>query len=108
MSEQQQPEPFVKNAASKKQVESAEAKERRLFDQRRNDLLAVMATPQGRRFLWRLLAKCNAFSSVFETSARIHYNSGRQDVAFDLLREIDAADPDMFFKMRTENLNKEI
>lgn len=106
--DQQQPQPYVKNAASKKQVESAEAKERRLLEQRRNDVIAVLSTPQGRRFLWRLLAKCNAFSSIHETSAKIHYNSGKQDVAFDLLREIDDADPEMFFKMRTENLNKEI
>lgn len=106
--DQQPQRAFVKNAADKKQVETAEAKERRLIQDRRNDMLSILATPQGRRFLWRLLAKCNAFSSIYETSAKIHYNSGKQDVAFELLREIDDADPEMFFKMRNENLNKEI
>lgn len=102
----QQPKPFVRNAASKKQVDTAEIKERSARERELNEMRAVLSTPEGRRFLWRLLGRCKTFSSIYESSARIHYNSGQQDIGFQLLQEIDAADPEMFFKMRNENLNK--
>lgn len=102
----QQQQPFVKNAASKKQVDSAEAKERRQRDGELQDLRVVMSTGEGRRFMWRLMAKCRAFTSIHENSAKIHYNSGQQDLGFFLLNEIDEADPEMFFKMRNENIKK--
>lgn len=98
---EQQP-PLVKNASSKKQVESAEHKERRQHLRSSNDLRAVLQTVEGRRFLWRLLGRCKTFASIYEASARIHYNAGQQDIGHNLLIEIDEADPEAFFKMRNE------
>jgi hypothetical protein len=98
-------QPLVQNAASKKQVESADGKERRQRERELNELRVVMSSAEGRRFLWRLMARCKTFASVYDTSARIHYNSGQQDIGHFLLAEIDQADPEMFFKMRNENVN---
>ncbi len=104
--EQQQPPPLVKNAASKKQVEEAGGKERRMRERELNEMRMILSTPEGRSFIWRLMGRCKTFNSVWESSAKIHYNSGQQDIGFYLLAEIDQADPEMFFKMRNENLNK--
>jgi hypothetical protein len=98
-------EPFVKNAASKKQVESAEARQRRLQAREVSDMREILSTSSGRRFLWNLMAKCKTFESVFETSSRIAYNAGQQDIGHFLLAKIDEADAAMFFKMREENKN---
>ncbi len=102
----EQQQPFVKNASSKKQVEEAGGKERRLRERELNELRTVLSTEAGRRFLWRLMGMCKTFSSIYETSAKIHYNSGQQDIGFYLLREVDAASPEMFFKMREEALKE--
>jgi hypothetical protein len=95
-------QPLVQNVASRKQVESAKDKERRQGMRASNDLRAILATVEGRRFMWRLLGRCKTFSSIYEASARIHYNAGQQDIGHNLLIEIDEADPEAFFKMRNE------
>lgn len=66
------------------------------------DLTAVMATAAGRRLMWRLLGHCGTFESIFETSSRIYYNSGRQDVGHFLLAEITTADVNQFIQMQHE------
>lgn len=108
MTSAEQTKALVQNASSEKQVKEAGNKEQMMLSQRRKDMAHVLSSIEGRRFIWRLLGQCRTFSSIHETSAKIHYNSGQQDIGFQLLREIDAADAEMFFKMRNENLNKEI
>jgi len=104
--DQGQPQPLVKNAASEKQVKEAAGKENRLRERELNEMRVILSTKEGRRFLWRLMGKCKTFNSIYESSAKIHYNSGQQDIGHYLLAEIDQADPEMFFKMRNENLNQ--
>lgn len=104
--EQQQPQPLVRNAASKKQVDLAGGRERSLRERELNEMRVILASPEGRRFLWRLMGRCRVFNSIYEQSSRIYFNSGQQDIGFYLLAEIDQADPEMFLKMRHENLNK--
>jgi hypothetical protein len=100
--------PLVRNAADAEQVEGAKfsADERR----RREiaDLRDVLSTRSGRRFLWRLLSHCRPFASIWESSARIHYNSGQQDVGHFILSEIQSADQESFFLMMKENKEGEL
>lgn len=98
-----QQQPLVLNAGSKKQVESADQRERRLIERSRKDMRAVLATAEGRRVMWQLIGKCKVLSSIFETNSRIYYNAGQQDIGHYLLGEIVNADPDMWIKMQTEN-----
>ena len=94
--------PLVKNAASKEQVENAafEMEERR--NRELNDLRLVLSTKEGRRVMWRFMSHCKAFEGIWDGSARIHYNSGRQDVGHFLIKEVEAADQDAFFTMMKE------
>ena len=71
-----------------------------------NDLLAVLDIPQGRRVLWRILEECKTFGSIYETSARIHYNAGQQDIGHMIMAKITEADEEALFTMMRENQNK--
>lgn len=96
-------EPLVSNAASAQQVKDSKIKEKLGRDQELNDIRVVCSTKEGRRFLWRVLGRCKVFNSVWENSARIHYNSGQQDLGHFLMAEVIAADEQFLSQMMKEN-----
>lgn len=97
---------LVGNAADAKQVKSAGHKERLKEKDEKKDLQAVLATREGRRFLWRLLEECKVFESIWEPSARIHYLAGKHDFGLWLLAEVEAADKEGFIGMLKERDGK--
>lgn len=94
---------YVKNASDSKQVREAEKKVRFDRTSELDDIKAVLSNPQGRRFLWKLLAHCRVSESIWHPSALIHYNAGIQDVGHFIQAEIVAADQDAYIKMMVEN-----
>lgn len=96
---------LVKNAASSKQVNNAQRKERFENNRMDDDLNFVLSTKQGRRFIWRLLSECKVFGSVWHPSAAIHYNSGKQDLGHWVMAESTRVSPDFFIEMMKENNN---
>jgi len=68
-----------------------------------SDIRAVLKTAEGRRVLWRLLDMAAPFRSIWEQSARIHYNAGKQDFGHFIMSEMEEADLQLFFKAWTEN-----
>jgi hypothetical protein len=92
----------VRNAADPRQVRHAGRHEQRRRVQQLADLCAVLDTPFGRRFVWRLLEECRVFQSVWDPSSRIHYLAGRQDFGHFLMSEIDQADGDALFVLMRE------
>ncbi len=93
---------FVGNAADEKQVKSAGHKERLRERERRTDLKAILDTVEGRRFLWGQLGKCKVYESIWESSAKIHYNAGKQDLGHELMDEIIRASPEAYLQMQKE------
>ena len=93
----------VKNAADPKQIKKGKREERNIRDVELDDIKEVLRTPQGRRFMWRVMAKCKTFESIWESSAKIHYNSGQQDLGHFIMSEIIQADEDLLFTMMKEN-----
>ena len=73
-------------------------------DEQLADLKFLMGTPQGERFFWKFLSKCKTFSSIYEKSALIHYNSGQQDLGHYLMGELTTADSEQFFKIMKDNM----
>lgn len=68
-----------------------------------DDIKMVLASPQGRRFVYRLVAECRPFSSVMDQStARVHYNAGKQDFGHFILSEVAQAQPDAFVQLVQE------
>lgn len=91
-----------RNAADKRQVEAAarSAKDERRLE--RDDSRAVLATVQGRRFVWRLLESAGVFKSVMAPDGVIQYQAGRQDFGHELMALVERADPEALFTMMRE------
>lgn len=97
---------LVRNAADPKQVKNAGRAEKKARELELDDLRALLATPQGRRFLWRVLGYCKFASDIWDGSSRIHFNAGVQNVGHWILAEITAADEEAFFTMMRENSDR--
>lgn len=95
--------PLVKNTADREQVDSARKKEKLARFQEISDLQAILSAVQGRRFIWRLLARAKTFESIWDPSSKIHFNAGQQDFGHFILAELMEADPNAFIKMMEEN-----
>lgn len=102
----QNDKPLVTNASDYEQIKNAKKKEKITRENELDDIRVVLSSPEGKRFLWRILAKCKTFESIFEQSAKIHYNAGQQDVGHFLMSEIIEADEEILFRMMNENLKK--
>lgn len=96
--------PMVTNAADEDKIRGAKDRvavmERRL----RESYAKLLATPEGQLVLWDLLDHCGVYRSIFETSARISYNSGKQDVGHYLQAKILEANPAAMIAMMQERL----
>lgn len=94
---------LVQNAGDRQQVEKAKLTERQRKDLQLKDIATLLAMPEGRRFLWRLLGHCKVNSSVFDPhGSRLAYNSGMQDVGHFVLGEIVSAQPEAYLQMMQE------
>lgn len=98
----QQNRSMVKNASDPQQVKRASRVERRREVRAHDDIIALMNTAEGRRFVWSRISKCNVFGSVWEPSAKIHYNAGRQDTGHELMADVIAASPELYSLMERE------
>lgn len=68
------------------------------------DFKWLMSEPQGRRLVWRLMARCRVFEPVFNTHGGVmNFNEGRRDTGLYLLGEIDRLCPELFAVMAAEN-----
>ena len=92
----------VKNAADPQQRNRAVRLERRRDARLRAALKVVMGSPEGRLVMWELLRTCGVYSSVWEASAKIHYNAGRQDVGHELLADLHDVAPELYLTMERE------
>jgi hypothetical protein len=64
--------------------------------QTHNDLLTVLSTPEGRRFVWGLVAQCGCFVQSFNGDAlATAFNEGRRSVGLSLLGLCQAEAPDL-------------
>lgn len=93
---------LVKNASDPRQVQHARRKDRDKRVRELRDLQTMLALPEGRRFLWRLLGHCRVNESIWHPSALIHHNSGMQDVGHFIQAEIVDANEDAYFTMMKE------
>jgi len=94
--------PIVTNAASEDQQKEAKTKLIITRQTELNDLRFILSHPQGRRFMWRMLSHFKVFASIWDNSAKIHYNAGKQDAGHFLQSEIVEADQNSYFKMMKE------
>lgn len=97
------PSAFVKNAADPNQVKHASRKERDRRVRDLKDLRAVLASPEGRRVLWRVLCYCEVFvDPTHQRGDMTHQNIGKGNVGRFMISEINEADEQSYFTMMQE------
>lgn len=85
------------------QVEKANKEKKLRREKELKDIKAILSMKEGKRFMWRLLAHCKTFESIWTPSAQIHYQAGQQDVGHFLMSEIEEADENLLFEMMKDN-----
>lgn len=76
------------NAADETKVNQRKRKSERDREREIADLKAVMATPEGRRLMWRVLGRCGIYSQSFTGNSSTFFNCGRQDIGLWLTAEL--------------------
>lgn len=92
-----------KNAADAGQVNEAGHKEKRGRDLELADVRFLLASPQGRRFIWRYLETCgmNKISFTGDPNWAV-FNEGGRNVGLKLQADINEAEPEAYIKMLAE------
>jgi hypothetical protein len=68
-----------------------------------DDLIAVMSTTQGRRFVWRLLSEAGVYRTSFSCDvALMSFNEGKRNVGLELLNELVSNCHSSYLKMVEE------
>ena len=98
----------VKNASDAEQVNESKKKDKSNDQQDRADLLEVLATRAGRRFLWSFISKiCRIHSqSYVQNSDMTTFNEGRRTVGLKLIDLINQADRHAYGRMAAESVYK--
>lgn len=86
--------------------EDAVAREQERMEMRdteaRQDLEKVLATPEGRRVLWSIIAGCNIFHAITQTNAQMYLYQGAKNVGLKLIDQIESVDDNAFLEMMRE------
>jgi hypothetical protein len=93
----------MSNAADETKVEDQRQSADFQAREARLDLMQVLSTPRGRRFVWRVLAIARTYEQSFTgdplTTA---FNEGRRAVGNQILAELNETAPDAFVLMLRE------
>lgn len=73
-----------------------------------DDLLFVMSTAQGRRFIWQMLSDAGVYRTVFSPDiAVMSFSEGKRNVGLELLNELTTHCQNSYLKMVEEaNVNR--
>ena len=92
------------NAANRADVRRAEKAAKLAEQQRREVIVAICGTTQGRTYFWTQLEDANVFCSVYDASAqRMAFNEGQRAAGLRLLADIMTAAPEQFIQMMVES-----
>ena len=59
------------------------------------DLSVVLATPEGRRYLFELVERCQVAKDIWIGTAEIHRRAGMQAVGLSIMADIQSVRPDL-------------
>ena len=93
----------VKNAADENQIKIDREKNKFKQDTEDNDLKFLLASDQGRRFIWNMLEKCGVFKSSFTGSSETFFLEGPRNIGLKLMSDIMRVDPESYLKMIKSN-----
>lgn len=97
----------VRNAADRAQLDRAKDAQRLREEQERNDWLAVLALPAGRRVLAQLMGECQTLRAVISADAMTAAaNEGRRNVGLSILTRVHKLSPDTLAQMLREDTHE--
>ena len=71
-----------------------------------SDVKRILKTPEGRRYVWRLMSECGVFRSSFQlNSNQTAFNEGKRDMGLGILSEVIEADSTAYAKMQNEHVS---
>jgi len=79
----------------------------RKHDRDIDDLRKIIKTPEGRRFVWKILSECSIYKASFTlNSMQTAFNEGRRDIGLALLADLNEADTFAYAKMQQEYVSE--
>lgn len=82
--------------------EEAEAERRLKRQEEINDVLNVMNTESGRRFVWRLLDKAGVFRSSFTGNSETFFREGMRNLGLMVIGDLHEVCPELYLLMTQE------
>ena len=95
------------NAGDAQQVATAQGRAKTREIRKRSGLRKLMSDPEGRMWMWDLLAECGVFHSSFSSDAlTMAFSEGRRDIGLRRVAEINRLGPELYSKLVGENTKK--
>lgn len=88
-------------ASVKEKEKRAKTREAR----RTNGLKQIMASADGRLWMWEFLSSCGLFAVVFNGNSKDYFNLGQRNAAMPILTDIQRLCMDEYVQMAKENAN---
>lgn len=92
-----------RNVSDEGQVKDMSAKAKLLRERELNDLRFLLNSPEGRRYLWRLMEFCGVYKTSFTGSSETFYLEGQRNVGLLVIRDIMETEPEAYLLMIKEN-----
>lgn len=93
------------NAGDEGEIRNARDREKLIAQREADDLAFLLASPQGRRYIWRQIGQCGVFKTSFTGNSTTFFNEGARNIGLQMLAEID---PDALALMMKEARNDEL
>ena len=74
---------------------------------RRDDISALMAMPEFRRYVWWLLEQSHVFRTSFTGNSETFFREGERNIGLKVFLEINQECPEHYATMVKENTHKE-
>tara|TARA_Y100000310_G_scaffold25627_1_gene24504 strand:+ start:33 stop:353 length:321 start_codon:yes stop_codon:yes gene_type:complete len=95
------------DVGDEKQVKEKKTRHQLIREQQLAELYAIMQTPGGRAFIWRLLAELKISTFGFSGEELVKAEGARRVGAW-VIEEVDAAAPKAYSVMRDEATSREV
>ena len=92
------------NVATDESVKEATKKETMIKNREKEDVVHVLSSRHGRRFVWKYLSICGVFKlSADNSGSWTYFNEGQRNIGLKLLNDINETDPANYILMMKEH-----
>ncbi|HEB12601.1 MAG TPA: hypothetical protein ENI11_02880 [Actinobacteria bacterium] len=100
----------VIDVGNEAQVKEQKISKKLVRDQELADLKHLLSTPNGRRFIWRMMIWCGVFDINFypDQDNLTNFKLGMRNIGLMLIDECDSADPSAYILMQQEAVARKL